>query len=278
MKHLAHYCVLPMFASAAILVNHTIDDVYGDSSTGLFPIYSPSDKWAVGSMCTTCSIFPGNLGFNGPGLAAAEVDVTQAFMQTWHDSTYLGGPPVNVSVYFVGQAVYVYNIIANAVPDITTNTSLVFALDGTVVGAYTYSPDPAGPKLLYNVPVYVNSSLPPGEHVLTISAGSTEWSLILFDYIVYTTEEPELSSPLPVTGIHSPIPGVATFTPFTRPSGSTIYGSSVSSPGPTGKHPLTSPESPPLTVCLIHPTERLCALASHLSTLQLPRHQRTARG
>lgn len=113
-----------MFASAAILVNHTIDDVYGDSSTGLFPIYSPSDKWAVGSMCTTCSIFPGNLGFNGPGLAAAEVDITQAFMQTWHDSTYIGGPPVNVSVYFVGQAVYVYNIIANAVPDITTNTSL----------------------------------------------------------------------------------------------------------------------------------------------------------
>ncbi|OJT04539.1 hypothetical protein TRAPUB_4809 [Trametes pubescens] len=162
-----------------MLVNNTIDDVYGDSTTGLLPTYSPSKQWVVGSTCTTCSIYPGNLGFHGSGDASAEVDVTQAFMQTWHNYAYSAGEhPVNISVPFVGQAVYVYQIIVNAVQNNTTNTSLAFALDGTAVGEYTHTADPVGPRLLYNVPVYANPSLLPGEHILTIYTNNTKGSFI----------------------------------------------------------------------------------------------------
>lgn len=203
MKHLTRLYFLPVLASTAIVVNHTIDDTFGDSATGLYPTYLPAGRWATGSTCRTCNIYPGNLGFeqHGSGTAGAAVNITQAHNGTWRDSTYHPNQPNStITVTFVGQAVYVYNIIANAVKRTTTLTSLVFTIDGVYVDQYIHTPDPAGPLLLYKVPVYVNSSLPHGIHTLVISAGGTEPSLILFDYIVYTVDEPAVSLSLSLTG------------------------------------------------------------------------------
>lgn len=195
-----------------MLVNYTIDDFQGDSDP--YPLaYSPSSQWAFGPQCTTCNIYPGNLAYNGSGVAGAAVDVAQTFGGTWHDTTFHPGDPgYNVTASFVGQAVYVFNIIANDVDETTTTTDLVFTLDGVVVGQYTHIPDPSGPKLMYQVPVYINSSMPHANHTLTMSAGEAETSLILFDYIIFTANEPAADQPV-ITADNGPLPPTTTPTP-----------------------------------------------------------------
>ncbi|EIW63876.1 uncharacterized protein TRAVEDRAFT_108468, partial [Trametes versicolor FP-101664 SS1] len=187
MRRLVQYLFLPVLASTATLVNHTVDDQYGDSVSGVLPAYTPRHQWAYGPQCSGCSIYPDTHTHTGPSAAGAAVDMTQAFRGSWHDTTDTHtGAPSTVSITFVGQAVYVYNIIANSIPTVTTLTSLVFAFNGTVVGNYTHQPDSSGLLLLYQVPVYVNTSLPHGTHNLTISTSGPENSLLLFDYITYT--------------------------------------------------------------------------------------------
>ncbi|EIW63887.1 uncharacterized protein TRAVEDRAFT_111481, partial [Trametes versicolor FP-101664 SS1] len=177
-------------ACTAALVNHTIDDKYGDSSTGIIPTYRPKENWAYGDTCRSCNLYPANLGHIPPGsLNGTAVDTAQVFNGTWHDTTQSpGSPPRNITVQFVGQAVYVFNIIANIVPFTSTNTSLVFSLDDKIVGQYVHPADPFGPELMYNVAVYTNHSIPHDNHTLVIStkAEGTESSLVLFDYVVYT--------------------------------------------------------------------------------------------
>jgi len=52
-------CVLLIFRSAAALaINRTIDDQFGDSATGALPIYSPENMWAQGNQCSTCFAQP----------------------------------------------------------------------------------------------------------------------------------------------------------------------------------------------------------------------------
>ncbi|EIW63880.1 uncharacterized protein TRAVEDRAFT_103451, partial [Trametes versicolor FP-101664 SS1] len=182
MRFLAPFCILPVLTSAAILVNRTIDDQYGDIVTGALPTYAPSNQWAYGPSCNSCFIHPGN-----PYRFGAVVDVSQVYNGSWHDTTYhpnLHTPTITVT--FVGQAVYVYSIIANTIANVTTLTSLVFTLDGEVVGHFKHGPDSLGPVLVYNIPVYVNSSIPYGDHTLKISTEAGTTSLLLFDYITYT--------------------------------------------------------------------------------------------
>ncbi|KAI0326740.1 hypothetical protein GY45DRAFT_1230526, partial [Cubamyces sp. BRFM 1775] len=163
----------------AKLVNRTIDDEYGDIHTGLVPTYEPIPGWAQGAACSTCGIRAGT----SPGM----VDMDRVHNGTWHDSTYHNGEPTrNITVKFTGRAVYVYNLIANAVPSTSTLTIIDFILDGVHVDTYTHSPDDST-NILYDVPVYVNSSLKHGQHTLVMASGSDSFvSLMLFDYIVYT--------------------------------------------------------------------------------------------
>ncbi|TFK88885.1 hypothetical protein K466DRAFT_585124 [Polyporus arcularius HHB13444] len=163
--------------STAIRVNVTIDDEDGDASTGWMPQYFPSSAWAQGSKCSGCAI---------TGLA----DPSQAFDETWHDSTYHPEQPQRVvQINFNGSAVYVYNLVANTIPGVTTFTNLTFVLDGTEVGQYTHSPqNNAASTFLYRTVVYQNDSLPQAPHMLSIEAGGPTASLILFDYVIYTTE------------------------------------------------------------------------------------------
>jgi hypothetical protein len=71
-----------------------------------------------------------------------------------------------------------------------TNTQLDISLDGALVGSYTQPPSiSAGENYLYNVPVYSNANLGPGEHSLTLMGkrrNENESVSLLFDYAMYT--------------------------------------------------------------------------------------------
>ncbi|KAI9059940.1 hypothetical protein FKP32DRAFT_1578989, partial [Trametes sanguinea] len=173
-------------STTAGLVNRTIDDQLGDSVTGAVPSYAPDGGWAAAQNCQTCGIHPG------------EVDVSKPFEGTWSDSTYHPGQPDRViTAEFAGTAVYVFNLIANSFPYITTETNMSFSLDGTYMGQYTHLPD-SSETILYEICVFSTSNLANGSHTLEMRANGPTASLILFDYIIYTADEPTTSdSPAP---------------------------------------------------------------------------------
>lgn len=74
----------------ASLVNRTIDDEYGDSITGLKPIYFPQDQWAQGANCSNCTSEPLS---------------DLAFDSTWHVSTYFVNrmEPPSIAFSFTGM-------------------------------------------------------------------------------------------------------------------------------------------------------------------------------
>ncbi|KAI0326753.1 hypothetical protein GY45DRAFT_1309882, partial [Cubamyces sp. BRFM 1775] len=176
MKALSRSLFFPVFLVSAALVNHTIDDKYGDSTTGALPVYQPDDGWAQGDKCGGCNIKPSPAG---------SVDVSRVHNGTWHDSTYHpDSPERTINVTFTGQAVYVFNLIANTIPGTSTVTNLTFYVDGTFTSSYAHTPD-NGPAILYDVLVF-HTDLPHAPHTLTISSGGSSASLLLFDYIIYT--------------------------------------------------------------------------------------------
>ncbi|KAI0640165.1 hypothetical protein C8Q77DRAFT_114694 [Trametes polyzona] len=193
MALIACYTILPIVAATATLVNRTIDDQYGDSVTGVVPIYSPSEAWNFGPTCSICLIYATHSPISGRG---AEVDSTKTFKGTWHDTTFQpkkSSAEHNVTITFVGQAVYVFNLIGNVAKGTITATNLSFTLDGTLSGYYSHVPDPHAPQLVYDVLVYSSVDLPHTSHTLVISTYGGVDSLILFDYVIYTVDEDDLS-------------------------------------------------------------------------------------
>ena len=64
------YLLLLVSTALASLVNVSIDDTYGDLTTGKKPVYQPSGPWA-GPNCPTCAIVPSTaLAFDGTWTAA----------------------------------------------------------------------------------------------------------------------------------------------------------------------------------------------------------------
>ncbi|KAI0364974.1 hypothetical protein BV20DRAFT_789014 [Pilatotrama ljubarskyi] len=180
---IASIVALNSHAALGRLINHTIDDEHGDSLTGALPVYSGDIFWNQGSRCTGCYVSPDT------------VDIHQVFDGTWHDTTShsdVSSPAITAT--FTGVAVYVFNMLANNVSATTTVTSLAFAIDGEHVGSYTHAPDLTTSQILYNVPVYTNTALGNGKHTIEIFASQTFSSLILFDYIVYTSNEADRAS------------------------------------------------------------------------------------
>ncbi|TBU21087.1 hypothetical protein BD311DRAFT_707228, partial [Dichomitus squalens] len=172
--YLFYFLLSPML-TASSLVNRTIDDQYGDIEEGIFPQYSPPELWAQGATCDHCSITPGIL------------NVSQVFNGTWHDTTYECGQADRVvNVAFTGVAVYVYGIVPNSIPNVTTFANISFFLDNELVHQYVHDPNTSS-VIEYNTPVYVETSLPNMEHSLEIRFNGLNDSLFLFDYVVYTT-------------------------------------------------------------------------------------------
>ncbi|KAI0666259.1 hypothetical protein C8Q78DRAFT_462469 [Trametes maxima] len=164
-------------------VNVTIDDAYGDERTGLPIEYTPADYWKAGHACTDSTAHP---------------DPSRAYKSTWHDGTFninntkgIGVPVLQASVPFDGVAVYVYCILTGTYSSPDSYSWLHFVIDGEAVGEFVHQPNGDG-TYYYNVPVYVNESVPAGNHSLQIVNGQAggEKSLVLFDYIVYTSVSP----------------------------------------------------------------------------------------
>ncbi|RPD64703.1 hypothetical protein L226DRAFT_37398 [Lentinus tigrinus ALCF2SS1-7] len=195
---------------AGVLVNRTIDDELGDVTTGFIPTYSPLDKWARGDECTGCDIHPGL------------VNVTQAFDQTWHDSTYHPGDPDHTIIFgFNGTALYVYHLLANTLNSgqTTTFTNLTFFMDGQYAGQFIHESDNTS-DILYNVLVFNQTNLSHQRHSFKSVTNGPTAALILFDYAIYTTDnDTTTSSSSSVSSDHtSTTSGTSTLTPLAQTS------------------------------------------------------------
>ncbi|KAH9927482.1 uncharacterized protein BXZ73DRAFT_3132, partial [Epithele typhae] len=160
----------------AALLNVTIDDSLGDSHTGALIAYEPPTRWSAGRNCTDCS---------------ANLDHSKVLDGTWHEALFtstherdgVADVPLIASAKFEGVALYVFCVVAHT----SGNTDLRFLLDGEHVGSFVQPPIGSS-HFEYNVPVYVNESISPGEHTLSIINGQPlgNESLVLLDYIVYS--------------------------------------------------------------------------------------------
>ena len=163
-------------------MNITIDDQYGDSVTGFIPVFLPNDgTWHVGSPsenCSNCKITPTTL------------DISQIHDHTWHDATHTPGlTPAQIIVNFTGTAVYVFNIVPNSLPGNTaTFANISFTIDGSDAGSFVRAPDETTDVILYNQVIHSIVGLENIPHTLTMTGGGGTKALILFDYVVYTTE------------------------------------------------------------------------------------------
>ncbi|ETW87655.1 hypothetical protein HETIRDRAFT_438056, partial [Heterobasidion irregulare TC 32-1] len=141
---------------AAKLFNITIDDSGKDPVTGALIQYLPNlTFWHPSEQpCSGCTAHP---------------DPTQAFDGTWHDSSFdpaIGNTVTYVYVPFTGTAIYVFGIVAHTSASPNANADQQFLIDSQVVGQFQLQP--TGSTVYdYNVPIYVNESLPNGLHNLT---------------------------------------------------------------------------------------------------------------
>ena len=184
---------LPLLATSvsSLLVNVTVDDTFGDPTTGAVPQYLPNDPpgtlggWHAGNASETDDWSTSHWT---PGV----LDLFEIHNQTWHDSTPQNGP-AQVIITFTGSAVYVYNVIPNQLFETTTTANMTFTIDGAILGNYTHTAGQSG-DILYNQLVFSNTELEHSQHTLIISSEGENHSFILFDYVIYTTESSDSTS------------------------------------------------------------------------------------
>ncbi|KAG8218025.1 hypothetical protein J3R82DRAFT_6224 [Butyriboletus roseoflavus] len=187
---LVYFVLFASFALAA-LQNTTVDDAV--LTGAVIPQYLPGQsEWNIGNNCTVCLVKPDpSLVYNG----------------TWHDTTYRPNNSYTQTIEFTftGNALYIFFIIANSVPYATTLTDVQFVLDnGVAMSTYTHAPGTTT-NFQYNVPVYVNESLASGRHnmmILPVNTGNNV--LILFDYLIYSTDTSSSASPSVPAASNSP--------------------------------------------------------------------------
>jgi len=113
-----------------------------------------------------------------------------AFMGTWHDNTFKAGnatAPSFVVVPFTGVAVYAFCILANDLNGGGPGTHLSFFIDDQSVGNFTHNPDSTAASYEYHQLVYSNESLSNAPHNLRLEQTGTQNSIMLFDYVIYTS-------------------------------------------------------------------------------------------
>ncbi|KAF9063869.1 hypothetical protein BDP27DRAFT_1426428 [Rhodocollybia butyracea] len=158
-------------------VNRSIDDGFGDSVTGLKPVFLPTtgglDIWR-NETCppSICTIIP---------------PTSSAFDETYTQSTVRAGEEINITFDFTGVALYVFFIIANIKPPIQATTIANFTLDGSLVGNFYHEPDSNAPEFQFNILAFSKTDLQNTNHEMIISAmGSSEPIVLIFDYALYT--------------------------------------------------------------------------------------------
>lgn len=89
-------------------------------------------------------------------------------------------------VVIQGTAIYVFFVLANTIPDVTTLTACNFTLDGKVANTFRRAPGP-GNSLFYNQLVFSENQLANSKHHLKISTGGIPDNVFVnFDYALYT--------------------------------------------------------------------------------------------
>ncbi|KAF7986199.1 hypothetical protein HWV62_38620 [Athelia sp. TMB] len=155
---------------------------------------------------------------------------------TWHESrAALQGENLTASVPFTGcganeiagsgSAVYVYAALASLSTSQEQNGYISFVLDDEPVGTYAHADSPLSD---YNIPVYVNLSIPSGSHTLRVQNGA-QWSassFMILDSIVYTTESIDDDVTSASTSTSSPSPSASAIPPST-PHRSVVMGASI---------------------------------------------------
>ncbi|KAJ7024164.1 hypothetical protein C8F04DRAFT_738407 [Mycena alexandri] len=166
------YILMMLHACVSIASNYTIDDLEGDSRTGVLPLYEPLNLWnaVVDGNCNICWIHP---------------DPNRTFEHTWHDATQnVGDAPPSVTIQFIGTAIYMFGIVPNTIPGSSTNFNLTFTLDDVLHGGYMHNPDTVN-DIEYSVLMFAVADLTNGSHTLVAQAASAP-SLFMFDYALYT--------------------------------------------------------------------------------------------
>jgi hypothetical protein len=112
----------------------------------------------------------------------------------------------------LGSAVYVFCALDG-------NIDATFYLDGVQVGTLLRTAvEPAGYE--YNVPVYTNPSIPPGQHTLVVQNGRPNGiqSLMILDSIVYTYD----NDPSAASQVDGPVASSSSSSTKHGPSGTTL--------------------------------------------------------
>ena len=217
-----------MAFAALRIINRTIDDTYGDEITGIVPSYSNGSVWNQGNTCMGCHV------------NRTIVDVEEAYDQTWKDSTYHVGDLEHViSMSFTGTAVYAFTLLANKIIWTTTFTNVTFHIDGEDSGIFTHWPDNTT-NILYNVSMFSRTGLPNKAHQFEIRMGGETDSLLLFDYVVYTSEEVE-KSPVTNTTASSTSSSLIFPSPLSPISASVTRGTSLFTRPLTHSNAFTTP-------------------------------------
>ncbi|KAM5539190.1 hypothetical protein V8D89_007063 [Ganoderma adspersum] len=213
---------LSFASTGSRLVNITVDDTFGDPTTGTLPEYLPNEEtWNLtlsSDNCPSCGIDPSTL------------DLTQIYKQTWHDTMYLSVvTPATITVRFNGSAVYVFNVLGKVVPG-AAMSNISFSIDGENVGQFIRSPESSA-DILYNQLVYHNTTLSDGPHTLVMTPA--DLTLMMFDYFLYTTQS---DGTIPA-GASSSIPqppsiSSSTTTPSTSNPDDPFHSSSTHTPPP----------------------------------------------
>ncbi|KAJ3839271.1 hypothetical protein F5878DRAFT_561073 [Lentinula raphanica] len=166
---------LSLFTACAQEIRY-IDDEFGDTVTGMIPIYTPSNLWNQGATCFLCGFVANPL---------------RTFQDTWHDITHNPtDPPATVQFDFTGTTLDVYCIIPELSLTWTSNYNLSFMLDGQLIPQTFIQIEPGPLVAQYNVSVLSLSNLAPISHTFAMIAASTTDSLIVeFDYARYTFDD-----------------------------------------------------------------------------------------
>lgn len=169
------------YCCAGFPQNITIDDEFGDTTTGNMPYYSPSGAWSQGSLCSSCLI---------------ELDPARTYSRTWQEATWNGkGEPYTIAINLTGVAVYVFFILANQVAHSTGYTNVTFILDNDFADVQSFAHEPTiSSDFNYSFPIYVNEELENKQHYMLIATSGQTKSVVLFDSLVYTKDASLLQS------------------------------------------------------------------------------------
>ena len=160
------------------------------------------------------------------------LDIDQIADHSWHHAMRFIDTPIQVQTIPQGTAVYVYDVLPNALPGgarMTVNIS--FALDGETVGHFYRTPDFSS-EILYHQLVYANTTLFDSLYTLVMSASGSGASLIFFDYLLYATEAQGSPSATPTSTAVTPDISTSAFSSAYHPLATAVVGVALLVVGP----------------------------------------------